>query len=633
MAAIRVTAPARPPDAPASPGVVPGPGATAGDGQTGARPPATKPPVRAPALAQGALKLRLTAVPALLGVLAGALYIRVANPAVGGGNSGEFQVMAHLLGIAHPPSYPLYLLLAKGASLLPLPGDVAWRINVLTAVLGGIAVALAGRLALSLWPRPSLAPEAPGAPQASGPAPVTAVLAGAVAATATAAMPRLWTLAVEAEVFTLHLALVLAFWLAVLGWHRTGGRRGAPLLLLAGLLAGLGLANHRTFLFSAAGGALTVVLGAVAARRRRPSLRLLFGAGVLTLVGLTPYLYVLRGLVVPVPYFAPGDVHRLSRSEVWYVLQGNASGETGGGRIIFHFLADLPQLADRTRWLAHHVAGQLGLAGGVAAVLGLAGLAVILWRQPAWTTGALLGAAGAALFGMAYGKYPDADRYLLPLHTLVAAGLGTLIASALAALARAPLGGPRTQRWLGGTVGLLLGAYFAVPLGVQTGATDFTRGGYVYHTLHNLDGVAPDAVVCSWWASSWGWWYAQYVDGHRPDVRLEPKGPDECARDVVPPFFGRRPIYLPALTDRVRQGAYAYFPSRDLWLVVGPRAELREGALLKGPDDRIYLYQDGRRHWVPTLEAFVGRGFSWEQVQLTPPYVLQDIPEGPALGP
>src|SRR5689334_18746156 len=65
---------------------------------------------------------RPAAVPLLIGILAAALYVRLANPAVGGGNSGEFQVMAYLLGIAHPPSYPLYLLLAKGASLLPLPG-------------------------------------------------------------------------------------------------------------------------------------------------------------------------------------------------------------------------------------------------------------------------------------------------------------------------------------------------------------------------------------------------------------------------------------------------------------------------------------------------------------------------------
>jgi hypothetical protein len=122
------------------------------------------------------------------------------------------------------------------------------------------------------------------------------------------------------------------------------------------------------------------------------------------------------------------------------------------------------------------------------------------------------------------------------------------------------------------------------------------------------------------------------VDGHRPDVRLVPKGPDECARDVVPQEFGRRPVYLPGLTEKVRAGDYAYFPSRDVWLAVGPRVALRDETLLKGPDERIYYYRAGVRHWVPTLDVFVAHGFAWEGVQLTPPYVLQDIPEGPPLG-
>src|SRR5687767_11307924 len=125
-------------------------------------------------------------VPGLLALLAGALYAREANPSVGGGNSGEFQVMSHLLGIAHPPSYPLYLLLAKGASFFPI-GDVAWRVNVLTALLGAAAVFLAGLLAADL---------SAGRPKAW--------LAALVTGSGVGVMPRLWSLAVEAEVFTLH---------------------------------------------------------------------------------------------------------------------------------------------------------------------------------------------------------------------------------------------------------------------------------------------------------------------------------------------------------------------------------------------------------------------------------------------
>lgn len=622
-------------------------------------------------------------VPLLIGALAGALYVRAASPAVGGGNSGEFQVMAHLMGIAHPPSYPLYLLLAKGASLLPLPGDVAWRINVLTALLGGLAVALSGSLALNLAaPRPATRSGAPPA------LPAAHLLAAALTAVATAAMPRLWTLAVEAEVFTLHLALVLTFWIAISRWQRGGaplspatrvpaggdaklatadaphagaaeapedgaaeaahsnppaegrfgrGARSSWWLAGAGLLAGLGLANHRTFLFVIAGGVLTVLLSQPWRPQRHDhphgqvSRRLILATVALALAGLTPYLYVVRGLVLPVPYFEPGDVRRLTRQEVWYVLQGNASQETGGGAIMRQLLLDPPLLLDRSRWVGRHVTAQFGPAGPAIAMVGAAGLALLVRQRPAWTAGALAGAAGATLFGMAYGKYPDADRYLLPLHVLLALGLGVATASATSAVQRASRSHRTTQSWIGIGAGLALATYWAIPLSVLSNSTGFTRGGYVHHTVHNLDGVAPNSVVCSWWASAWGWWYAQFVDGHRPDVHLVPKGPDECARDVLPQEFGRRPVYLPALTDAVRRTPYVFFPSRDLWLAVAQRPPLVDGALLKGPDERIYLYQDGTRHWVPSLTVFIARGFTWEQVRLTADYELRDIREGPIL--
>jgi hypothetical protein len=567
--------------------------------------------------------------PALAALAITLLYLREANPAVGGGNSGEFQVMAHLLGIAHPPSYPLYLLLAKLASLVPLPGDVAWRINLFTALTAGLAVWLSARLALELWPQGHQErAERDRSAAVAGRSPAVALLGAVLAAVAVGAMPRLWSLAVEAEVFALHLALVLGFWIAVARWQRAGPGGGHGWLLGAALLTGLGLANHRTFLFVAAGGLLTVLL-----TRPRELLhpKLVAGAAFLFALGLTPYLYVLRGLRWPVAYFAPTDVRRLSRGEVWYVLQGNASGETGGGEIVVRLLADGSQLVDRSRWLWHHLSAQFGLAGTAVAVLALAGLLALARHRPAWLAGASLGALGAALFAMAYGKYPDADRYLLPLQTLLALGLGSALAGAAGILDRALHALPAARRAAGASLGLLLGAYWVFNLGTLAGTTDFTRGGYVHHTLHNLTAVERQAVVCSWWASAWGWWYAQYVDGVRRDVRVVPKGPDECLRDVVAAELGIHPVYLPAITERVRQSPYAFFPSRDLWLAVGHKPTLVDGALLKGPDDRIYLFQDGQRHWVPSMARFTARGFSWEAVRLTPPYVLETIPEGPPL--
>src|SRR5256885_17261742 len=86
---------------------------------------------------------------ALLGGGTAALYLATLAPGLGGTvDSAEFQQAAYSLAIVHPTGYPLYLLLARlWITLLPL-GDVAWRVNLLSAVcavaavLGGYATLL-----------------------------------------------------------------------------------------------------------------------------------------------------------------------------------------------------------------------------------------------------------------------------------------------------------------------------------------------------------------------------------------------------------------------------------------------------------------------------------------------------------
>lgn len=56
-------------------------------------------------------------------------------------DTGEMSVAAATLGVAHPTSYPLYVLLARLASMVPL-GNPAYRLNLLSAVAGAAACAL-----------------------------------------------------------------------------------------------------------------------------------------------------------------------------------------------------------------------------------------------------------------------------------------------------------------------------------------------------------------------------------------------------------------------------------------------------------------------------------------------------------
>src|SRR5205823_4605669 len=61
-------------------------------------------------------------------------YGMTLSPSVGAGDSGELILAAHSLGIPHPPGYPVWLLLARLADLLPW-GTVALRVNALSALL------------------------------------------------------------------------------------------------------------------------------------------------------------------------------------------------------------------------------------------------------------------------------------------------------------------------------------------------------------------------------------------------------------------------------------------------------------------------------------------------------------------
>ena len=78
----------------------------------------------------------------LLFLLFLALYVRTAAPSVLSGDSAEFQMAAPLLGVPHPTTYPLYVLLGKLATLVIPFGDLAWRVTIVSSVCAALAVGL-----------------------------------------------------------------------------------------------------------------------------------------------------------------------------------------------------------------------------------------------------------------------------------------------------------------------------------------------------------------------------------------------------------------------------------------------------------------------------------------------------------
>jgi hypothetical protein len=153
-----------------------------------------------------------------VGVLCLALYWPALSPSVVKGDGGEFQMLSYVLGVAHPTGYPLFLLLGWVAAHLPLGGDVAYRLNLLSMFSAAGAMALFYLLLRELDILKSVA------------ALSTLLLASA---------PRLWMHAGAVEVYPLSvLFILLGSWL-LLRW----GQGRAP-LWAATLVFGLGLTHH-----------------------------------------------------------------------------------------------------------------------------------------------------------------------------------------------------------------------------------------------------------------------------------------------------------------------------------------------------------------------------------------------------
>ena len=93
---------------------------------------------RVPGVVVGA-GVALAAFILYLSTLAPTVLSRVAEDGLY--DAGLFQIRAYVLSISHPTGYPSYLLLAKLFTYLPV-GDVAYRVNLASAVFGAVAVFL-----------------------------------------------------------------------------------------------------------------------------------------------------------------------------------------------------------------------------------------------------------------------------------------------------------------------------------------------------------------------------------------------------------------------------------------------------------------------------------------------------------
>lgn len=474
----------------------------------------------------------------LVGGVSLGLYLRTLAPWALPGDSGEFQVLAYQVGIAHTTGYPVYILLAKlFISLFPA-GDVAYRVNLFSAVMGALTVAgvyLAGRLLTARrW-------------------------AGLLGALALMVSPTFWSQSLIAEVYTAGAAFLVAVWVALLAWHKTNDARA---LFLAGLCGGVGLGAHANLAVAAPAVAFFLLLHRSRWRALwKPAL-----LGALAGVGLFLASFVIVDLNAS-PANAFNAIYGPSRS-FWGLTEDDLHNPAA--RIAF--LATAVQwrgalFANPSKVMPEHVSDYVAnlpnefslLTLGLAAL----GLAALLWQDR--RLAALFGSA-LALHWIVYFNYRvgDIQVFYIPGYVWMAmlAGVGAAALARLAEKARC-----RGRRILETVVMPAIIVVAVTPIlsprweAVRDGAVPFLNArGFVagdeteiaYKVVANLvRQLEPNSILFTDWQRLYLYYYAAHVAQQRLDlqfVETYPHAEKPGLASSIPAFIraniDARPIYL-----------------------------------------------------------------------------------------
>ena len=421
---------------------------------------------------------RLAAQQWMAVVVTVATFVVFAMTALRGVSFGDWAEMQHVparLEVPHPTGFPLYVLLGKAFSLIPV-GSVAFRATLLSATAAaaamGMLVLIAGRL---------------------GVRPVIALAAGiALAATAT-----LWEEATFPEMNTLHLLLCAVLIHRALVWRDERRDRD---LRIGALVAGLALSNH---LLSLSVVPILVVFVLVEDRLRllrRP--RLLLELLLLFAAGLSFYLFI----VIRV-YTGPPELYGGMRS-----IDSLLSFVSGAQFRVDMQFGTGESLALAWRAVPDLLAGIERGSNALFSIVPLAG-AVILVRRDRWA-GWLTVALAAANVYMFVGYRGDLPHYLLLAWLILALWLAVAVETGFGWL-RTRLG-PGLDDAEYGLVAVaalfLVSNWAAHDQSANRLGEDYTRAVF--------DRLPPNALLVTYWDTLTTLSYAHCIEGARPDVAL-----------------------------------------------------------------------------------------------------------------
>lgn len=467
------------------------------------------------------------------------LYLLTMAPTIYNLDSAELTTAVSANGIIRATGYPLYLVLGKVWSWLPV-GDVGYRMNLFSAACGATTIFLADRILRQLqvgsWAR-----------------------FGALGLLATALY--FWALSLIAEVYTLHTALMAGVILLLIRF----AQKPTPInLALPVFLMALSMGNHAATVLLIPGCVWYVV---VTHPRRLLHPQMLVASLVGLLLGATVF------LILPIRYaanpafnyaghydatgqFVPVNLQTLD-GILWLI-----TGRTFSGQMFGYSWGDM--------WLEAQTYGSHLWTAFFAIGIGPGLLGVFTLLRRDWRVGIMLALMflANAIFYINYRVIDKATMYL-PTYVLWAiwAGMGYQV---LLNWLQSEQDAPGKLVWL--TRGLLVGGV-VLALVWNWPLVDLSNDWSTRQQSEQiLRDAEPNAIILGWWDTVPGIQYLQLVEGQRPDVlvinRFLISGED--MNQLILNEIGKRPIYINNPSVELLQVANA--------TVIGPmyRLELRQ---------------------------------------------------------
>ena len=490
-------------------------------------------------------------------VVASLSYVATVPPVQVPGDPSEYTFIPWILGIAHPPGYAFYTLLAAvWQRLIPI-GSVAYRTHLLAAVVGALAATLVYLIVLRLtsgWRSVDIDRRALSH--------LPAVFAGLSFAAAT----DVWQHSIHANAHIITLLLATLSIFVLIEWWRTEKDRW---LYLFALFAGLSPAQHPLLVFAFPAYAIFIVI--VKPRLFLQPKKILALIGCLAL-GLSIFLYY--------PLRSPTTPFGVSDIRSWDTFVHFVSAE--GLRVnLFHF-----GLADQlTRFGVFFELLKLQFSI-ISIVLAIPG-AIWLTRH-AFKPFVLCALFFVSMYAFIINTVQDVMAYLLlpfmMLSIFIGLGAWAVVTFSPARSAQTPQVS-RVKTWQV----LILSALLLVPIeqmletSPRVSLSNYTVGkDWVNVVFDRFAGKGEHAVLLAPWEAMTPLWVAEFTEGRKLDladvkpVYVTTDSPDPSLNPWLANVFAHLkegPVYLADYRRAVVEGKlFRLRPEGNwpLWRVVPP---------------------------------------------------------------